>query len=191
MRLGTTFSMGALLVLTLAGTARPETVLTPYVGRVFGGELSTDFEGAIDESHLNYGVSLAFVGDGVLGFEVDASYTPDFFGSDFGSNNITSLMGNVMLGFPAGESLRVYAVGGAGLLKSRVDDADDFFDVDQNDLGINVGGGVAFYFSERFGARADLRYFRDLTTRDEPGDLEIDLGGFDFWRGTAGLAIRF
>lgn len=191
MRLGKTFWTGALISAALSGTAAAETVLTPYVGRVFGGELSSSIEGAVDESHFNYGASLAFLGDGVFGVEVDASYTPDFFGTDFGDNNVTTLMGNIVLSFPAGDKVRVYAVGGGGLLKSRVNDTDDFFDVDQNDWGIDVGGGVMFNITDRFGVRGDLRYFRNLTTREEPGLDEIDLGDFDFWRGTAGLAIRF
>jgi opacity protein-like surface antigen len=190
MRLGKTFWMGALVFAALSGTATAETVITPYVGSVFGGDLSTDFEGIEDESHLNYGASLAFLGDGVFGFEVDGSYTPDFFG-EIGDNNVTTLMGNIVLSWPAGDSLRIYAVGGGGLLKSRVDDTDDFFDVDQNDWGIDAGGGVMFNFSERLGVRGDIRYFRNLTTREDPGIDEIDLGDFDYWRATAGLAIRF
>ena len=79
------------------------------------------------------------MGGGIVGFEIEGTYTPDFFGDTPGDNNVTTLMGNLLLGVPIGDSARIYATGGAGLMKFRVQDVDEFFDIDRNDFGINVG----------------------------------------------------
>ena len=52
------------------------------------------------ERKVNYGASLAWVGDGAVGFEVDFGYSPNFFSvspddEDFdfvGDGNVTTLM---------------------------------------------------------------------------------------------------
>ena len=86
--------------------------------------------------------------------------------------------------------MRPYVSGGVGLLKSRLDDVDDFFDVDQNSFGINAGGGVMIFFTDSVGIRGDMRYFRSLKNNDE-NDLDLSLGSFDFWRASAGVTFRF
>jgi len=40
------------------------------------------------------------------------------------------------------------------------------------------------------GIRGDLRYFRSFKNIDE-NDLNLSLGGFDFWRASAGVSFRF
>jgi opacity protein-like surface antigen len=173
----------AVLVLSTVRPAAADTVVTGSIGRVFSGD--------VEEGVTSYGAAIGFMGDGILGFEVEGTYTPDFFGeTPDGTNNITTLMGNILLGVPIGESARIYGTGGVGLMKFRVPDADEFFDIDRNDFGINVGGGVFVYFGERFGVRGDVRYFRDVreSTTD---DFDVDLGGFHYWRGSVGLSLKF
>ena len=125
------------------------------------------------------------MGAGVIGFEFDLGYTPNFFqnttGScnfEFGDSNVTTLMGNLILGVPIGGQhglgFRPYASGGVGLIRSKVGGPDDFFEVDSNDWGINVGGGAMFFFTDQFGLRGDVRYFRSLQDT-EPEDL-LDVG---------------
>jgi hypothetical protein len=44
------------------------------------------------------------------------------------------------------------------------------------------------YFNDHVGVRGDMRYLRTLT-----GDVineDLDLGGFHFWRLSAGLVLR-
>ena len=110
-------------------------------------------------------------------------------GNGAGNNNVTTLMANVILGAPLGAA-RIYASGGAGLMKFRVPDVDEFFDVDRNDFGVNVGGGAMIFFGDRIGARGDVRYFRDVheSTTD---DFDVDLGGFHYWRGSIGVTLKF
>jgi opacity protein-like surface antigen len=186
MSLRTTFTMIAVLSGFTAVTASADTVVVPYAGAVAGGDL--------DDNKVTYGAALDFLGDGGFGFEVDFSYTPEFFGDAalFGSdNNVATLMGNLMVTIPLGDTAKLYGAAGGGLLRTRVDDVDDFFDATSNDFGVNAGAGLILQFDDHIGARADVRYFRNLQKDDDTGDFPVDLGGFHYWRATAGLAYRF
>ena len=114
---------------------------------------------------------------------------------DFGDSNVTSIMGNVVVGVPiggqTGGGIRPYASGGIGLLKTRVDGGDLFDDFNRNDLGINVGGGVQGYFTDTIGIRGDIRYFRSLEDDEADGEFDLGLADFDFWRATVGVTFRF
>ena len=47
------------------------------------------------------------------------------------------------------------------------------------------------FFSNHIGLRGDLRYFRTVNNESTfDNGLNIDLGGFDFWRGSFGVVIR-
>ena len=178
-----------------ASSASAETYLTGFGGIVFGGDLASGDAGDLDldNRHGVYGAALGFIGS-PLGLEVEFSYSPDFFGSNRAlvpENNLATLMGNLVLSGQLGESSRIYASAGAGLLKTSVDDTDDFFDVDRNDFGANVGVGLMAGVGERLAVRGDVRYFRNLGDEEPDDDLDIDFGSFDFWRATAGLSLRF
>ncbi|MGH9889567.1 MAG: outer membrane beta-barrel protein, partial [bacterium] len=101
------------------------------------------------------------------------------------------LMANVLLGTRFGRSGRLYATVGAGLLKSHVKDADEFFDVSSSDFGVNGGVGAMGFFGGNLGLRADVRYFRNLSDPQPDNNFDVDFGDFSYWRGTAGLVIRF
>jgi opacity protein-like surface antigen len=182
--------VAALATLAVLASVRPaaaDTLLTGSIGRTFGGD--------VDKGHLSYGAALGFLGEGPLGLEVEGTYTPDFFGNttSTGSNNVTTLMGNALLATPEGRAtsgLRLYATGGVGIMKFRVPDIDQFFDVDQSDFAMNAGAGALLRLGDRFGVRGDVRYFRDLKTRaDDP--LKVDFGKFHYWRGAVGATLRF
>ena len=59
------------------------------------------------------------------------------------------------------------------------------------DWGFNVGGGAMFFFTDKFGLRGDLRYFRSLEDVEPVDDLNIGLADFRFWRGSIGVTFRF
>jgi opacity protein-like surface antigen len=193
----------ALMVSTLAPTkASADWLFTPFIGGTFGGSAKVtgvgggDLKNEFNET-LTYGGSLAFLGGGIAGFEVDFGYSPNFFGSDsndalnlVGDGNVTTLMANLMIAGPKA-AVRPYVVGGVGLVKTRVDSADQFLtDVGNNDFGFDVGGGVIFSFSDNVGIRGDVRYFRGITNGDDNG-VDLRLGSFQFWRGTVGVTLRF
>lgn len=197
------------IVVSAAAPARASAdwLFTPFIGMNWGASVTFDDEfGDFDdefEKRGTYGASLAWMGAGIAGFELDFGYTPNFFelteGSedfDYGDNNLTTLMGNLTLGVPIGGQtgigFRPYASGGVGIIRSRIDDPVDLFEVDSTDWGFNAGAGITGFFSDSVGIRGDVRYFRalrDIEVEDE--DLDIRLGGLDFWRGSVGITFRF
>ena len=196
-----------IVCLVLAGSAVPASadwLLTPYLGLTFGK--SADFGDVGDfednfEKRMTFGLSAAWMGAGIIGFEADLGSTPNFFettGGDanfeFGDNNVTTLMGNLVLAAPiggtTGPGFRPYGSAGVGLLRTNVSTDGLFDDLSQNELGFNIGGGAHAFFGDNIGLRGDLRYFRALQKGDDGGS-DLDLSNFSFWRGTLGVTFRF
>lgn len=185
--------MSALALLLAAPSARADFFVSPMVGGNFGGDTNTNSRKA------PFGVSFGYMGAGIIGAEAQLMYTPSFFGdkSLIGSNNVFSLMGNVIVGAPIGgdRQIRPYVSGGVGILRSRIGgSATDLFDVTQNDFGMNIGGGAMGFFSPHVGLRGDVRYFRSLNgSRSflDAIDLTTNTGRFNFWQATGGVAFRF
>lgn len=175
-------------LLSVPSQARADWFFTPFVGANFSGD-------AIDTT-VNVGGSLGYMGAGVVGFEVDFGYAPNFWKDNMTGidGNVTSLMANVIVGVPIGgqgQGVRPYVSGGAGLLRSRINDARDFFDVTDNSFGFDAGGGVMVFLTENVGLRGDVRYFRSLQDNNAGTDFELAAGDFNFWRGSVGVAFRF
>lgn len=167
-------------------TAHADWLLTPYLGVTFGGDTPNQ--------QVNYGLSAAFLGAGIVGVEVDAALTPNFFDSDSGlieDSNVSTLMANLMVAAPSGTPVRPYASGGAGIIRSKATSVGNFFDLEDTSFGVNIGGGVLAEVGTRVGIRGDVRYFRALQDSDDGGNLDLDLAGFNFWRGTLGVTFRF
>jgi opacity protein-like surface antigen len=199
------------LMITAAAPAKASAdwLFTPFIGLNWGN--SVNFNDAIGdtedefEKRVDFGASLAWMGAGIVGFEVDFGYTPNFFqateGDDdfeIGDSNLTTLMANVVVGIPVGGQtgigVRPYASGGIGVIAANLGEAEDLFDIEGGtDLGFNVGAGVTGFFSDNIGLRGDVRYFRSLRDNDRD-DLDIDdirLGSLNFWRGSVGVTFRF
>ena len=195
-------TVAAMFVISMAApkTARADWFITPFIGANFGGSTSTDdLEDAIDDSSaLTYGVSVGWMGSGIIGVEGDFAYTNKFFAplALIDETNLTTLMGNVIVGIPfggqSGFGVRPYLVGGVGLMRTGVDSAVNFVSLDNNSFGFDVGGGVNVYFWH-IGLRGDLRYFRDFgeVDTDTPLGFILQEGHLNYWRGTAGVVFRF
>ena len=200
-----TSALAVIIVAGAPGKASADWLFTPFVGWNWGGtagftDIAGDFEDEF-ERRSNFGASVAWMGAGALGFEVDFGYAPNFFQNtegdgdfQFGDSNLTTFMANLKVGAPfggqSGGGIRPYASGGLGLMKARIDDADDLFDVDSTDWGFNVGAGVAGFFSDNIGLQGDVRYFRSLRDNDGGDDVDFALGSLHFWRGTVGVVFR-
>ena len=202
------FLIGAALagcVLATPATASADWMITPFLGANFGGSASFgDFNDFDDEfeRRVDMGASFAWMGAGIVGFEADFGWSPNFFentgGSadfEFGDNNVTTLMANLLVGAPiggqTGPGLRPYGTGGIGLIRTRIDGGDFFNDLHTNDFGFNVGFGVHGFFTDNVGIRGDLRYFRSLADNEPDDEFDLALSDFDFWRATAGITFRF
>ena len=186
-----------LLALAVAPAVPAETMISAHAGMVFGGDhAATVFGGELDDSAATYGGALTFVGKGPLGFEIEGGYTPDFFGGDtLGfDNNLGSLMAHVLLGATvAEERVRIFASVGGGLMKARFDssEVDEVLDIDRSDFGVSGGVGAMGFLTGNLGIRGDVRYFRTVSDDEADDELDFEFGDFGFWRGTAGLVLRF
>jgi opacity protein-like surface antigen len=182
--------MAALVLVLSPGAARADWLFTPSIGTGFGGV-------AEGRSHLTYGASIGWMGEGIFGWEADLAYTPEFFEPDdddldlVENSNVVSFMANAIVGVPIGGTMgkgfRPFVSGGLGLLQLNVENADSLFDVDSNEFGINLGGGAMGFMTDHVGFRGDIRYYRALTDVEE----RVDLADFDFWRGTVGVTFRW
>jgi opacity protein-like surface antigen len=197
-----------LMLAFLTGASTPASadwLLTPYAGIAFGGSANFgdagDFEDNL-ERRVTFGGSAAWMGAGIIGFEVDLSSTPNFFQTtggagdfEFGDGYVASFMGNLVVGAPiggqAGVGVRPYGTVGLGLLRSSMDGGGLFDDVSSSDLGFNAGAGAHVFFNDNIGLRGDIRYFRAMQGNNSNADFGLDIEDFDFWRGTVGVTFRF
>lgn len=195
--------IGAMALMLAPASAQAQSwFFSPYIGGNFGGNADFgDFPDADDEveKRLDFGGTIGW-NPNVIGFEVDLGYSPNFFEDtagdrnfEFGDNNVTTIMGNLLLSAKPGSGFRPYASAGLGLIRSNVASATGLFnDLSTNDLGVNVGVGLNAAFNDMFAIRGDLRYFRSMQDDEVDNDLDdLNLGEFDFWRGTVGLTFRF
>jgi len=186
-------------------TASADWTLTPFLGWNFGGSADVNGSGGSTfsnkfEKKLDYGASLTGMGAGATGFELDLGYSPNFFETSTSSSgfrftnksNVTTLMANLVVGGHTG-SVRPYVVAGVGLLRTNIQDFDQFFTVTtKNDFGMDIGGGVMGFFSKSVGLRGDVRYFRGFRgTSDSSNPTGLALSDFKFWRGSLGLSLKF
>jgi hypothetical protein len=189
------------LALAPATASAQDWFFTPFVGANFGGNASFgDFDDLDDEveRRIDFGATVGW-NPGIVGFEVDFGWSPNFFQDtagdvnfDFGDSNVTTLMANLLVSAPSGIGVRPYGSGGLGLIRSQVSDVGGFFnDLTANDLGMNIGGGVNGQFSDTVGIRGDIRYFRALQDNEPDDEFDLALSDFDFWRGTVGVTFRW
>jgi len=133
---------------------------------------------------------------------MDLGFTPNFFEDTagdgdfaFGDSNVTTLMGNLILGVPIGgqhgAGIRPYVSGGVGLMRSRAEGGDFFDDLDTNDFGMNIGAGMHGFFTDSVGIRGDVRYLRSLQDNEPDDEFDLALSDFNFWRATVGVTFRF
>jgi hypothetical protein len=201
-----------LAILVAPAKASADWLFTPFIGTAFNGAFATGFDDSFEddefERRFTYGASLGHMGSGVFGFELDFSYSPNFFetigggdGDGFtfaADSNVTTLMANMVLGAPiggqSGPGLRPYGVAGIGLLRTKLTGAGDFFDigdVSNNDLGYNIGGGIVGFISDNIGIRGDVRYFRAFNGGEDEDAIDFSLSDFTYWRASLGLTFRF
>ena len=169
--------------------ASADALFSPWAGVIRGNEPA--------EGRHAFGWTAGGMRAGVIGGEVDFGFSPNFFDEPV-DNSALTVMGNLIIGIPVGGTtgggLRPYVTGGAGLIRTQIDTPTGR-DNASNTVGFNLGGGVMGFFSDHFGVRGDLRYFRNLTKGTNPDDLGpvdfgFDLGSLDFWRASIGIVIR-
>jgi hypothetical protein len=204
--MGRTLALGAALLLLIAAPARAEWHFTPMVGlTMLGSTTVLDPELATDKRHLDLGGAVSFLSDGWFGAEVISIWTPGFFENDdletdpgapppvrVDASRTVSLMANVVVTTPRRWTeyfLRPYVSGGLGLMHIKKDEPLDFFSVNSNLAGFNVGGGAVGFLTQRTGVRFDVRYHSTLRESD-PGDIAIGPIRMRYVTATIGLVFR-
>jgi opacity protein-like surface antigen len=179
---------GVVAMLWAPAQARAEGYISPFAGVTFGNDQL--------EKKFMWGADAGYMGAGVIGAEVDFGWAPDAFGEAV-DNHVMDLMGNLIIGVPvggtSGPGIRPYVTGGLGMIQSKISSGlSGVPDYDKKDFGFNLGAGAMGFFSNHVGLRGDVRYFRTINNDDSSLDngLDLDLGGFDFWRASIGVVIR-
>jgi len=197
MSLRRTLALGLLLMALTPAAARADGLLVPFAGVNFGGNAGETFSNGADAKRFDWGVSFAWMGGGVFGFEGDIGYSPDFYGkNDVGGSSVLSLAGNLLIGVPFGGQqgfgVRPFGLVGIGLLRSDLESFDELVGIDNSELAWNFGGGVIVFFSQHVGIRGDIRYFRTFGDVNY-GPIEITSGAdaIDYSRAALGLVLRY
>ena len=197
MALRRTLLLASFVALAAPTAARADGLFVPFIGVNFGGAAGRPIVDALESERVDWGASLAWMGAGVIGFEADLGYSPDFFGrSDVAGSSVLTAMGNLLIGVPlggqSGFGIRPYGLAGLGMVQSKIDAVGGGGALDETKAAFDFGGGVMFFFGTHVGLRTDLRYVRTI------GRLDFDLtDGFersrrlDFGRASVGLILRF
>lgn len=195
MSLRRTVVLGLLLGVMTPAVAHADGWIIPFVGVNFGGNSGKELSNAIDAKRFDWGVSLGYMGGGVLGIEADIARSPDFYGrTDVGGSSVFTAMGNLQFGVPIGGQkgvgFRPYALVGLGVIRSKVDAFSDVLNLDNSEAAWDFGGGALFFFADHVGVRGDVRYFRTFKAINLIEGIDRT-GPLDFTRASAGLILRF
>ena len=193
------YGLLALVVLTLPSRASAgERQIRPFIGVTFEGATTfVDAESAA-KPHAVIGMNAVWLRE-IVGVEVDLARLPGFFQADDPghlvlSSAVTTLTGNFVVAAPARKTeygLRPYFVGGAGLMRIRIDHALGVLPVAKTSPAIDVGGGVLGFITNRIGVCWDVRRFTSLSRTTEERGISIGGERLSFWRASMALAIRY
>jgi len=193
--------LAALLLALIPRLVSAQPVLIqPFAGLSFGGQTNIiDLDKATKLSKITWGGTVTVIGRGVFGVEGDFSYVPGFFERDTEAELVTdsqvvTLMGNVVIATPlswTGLSLRPYFSGGAGLIRTHIQDLADIFSSERNLVGIDLGGGLIGFFTERVGVRWDVRYFKSVSDPGDAEDVAYGSASLSFWRANMALVLKY
>jgi opacity protein-like surface antigen len=184
--------IGSLIAVAIAATPSPavaDWLLTPYVG----GAL---FDITDTGTRPVFGGSIAWMGP-VAGFELDLADAPTFLEGKSGlaidNRNLFTLMGNAVVQFPtASRRIRPYAVAGIGAIHTKITTPGDTVLIEDENLGVNVGGGVTALLNDRVGLRGDLRYVRAIRNDDATAAADaLEVSALKLLRFTVGVTFRF
>jgi hypothetical protein len=194
------YGLLTLVVLTLPSEAgAQERQIRPFIGVAFEGATTfVDLDLAVGKPHVVLGVNAAWLRE-IVGLEVDLARLPGFFQADNPghlvlSSAVTTLTGNFVLAAPARKTqygLRPYFVGGAGLMRVRIDHFADVLPVSKTSPAIDIGGGVIGFITNRIGVVWDVRRFASLSRTTEERGVSIGGEGLSFWRASTALTIRY
>ena len=94
--------LAAVTIIWAPAQARADGYVSPWVAANSGAGFESG--NVFDNGRAGFGVTAGAMGGGIFGGEVDFGYSPSFFGtsSDFGTNSVIDVMGNLIVGIPVG-----------------------------------------------------------------------------------------
>jgi hypothetical protein len=195
--------LATMLLLLTPAQAGAEWQIKPFLGVTFGGSTTlVDLEHAAGDLKLAVGVSGVLLGE-VIGVEADVGHTSGFFQSGGQglvlNSGVTTLTGNVVIAMPrrlTEYTLRPYVVGGAGLIRARIDPGNGSINLQALQVrshlpALDIGGGLVGFLTDRIGLGWDVRYFRSIRGKTAGEGLSIGPEQLSFWRANMSIAVRF
>ena len=173
-----TLAFSTVLLAASTAAAQPSSespwTLTPFLGAGFGADIA--------DTTANFGVATAYNFTRQLAIEGELAYSGEGADNDlfeFGSS-LWTFSGNVIYHFTGNDRILPYATAGLGLMHTSVDvelGNNEVIDSSNDEIAMNVGGGVKAHLTRRAHLRGDLRFFNG-------GDV-----GDSFWRAYGGVTI--
>jgi opacity protein-like surface antigen len=192
----TRFSQALLLALTLgligasAQPASAQVFLSPIVGYNYGGDSGCPSLTGCEDKNLNIGIAFGNYGT-LFGLEEEFAYAKDFYGNTPSyESSVATLMTNFLVS-PNMGSVKPYGLIGIGLIKSNVEFGQlNNLTSNLNTIAWDLGGGLAWQMSDRFGVRGDIRFFRAMKDREIFG-IQATGSKIEFSRIGAGFLVFF
>lgn len=182
----------------ISASAQSGWLVTPFLGMKFGGGTSiADLELAESARKSTYGISGAFLTEGLLGVEAELAWVPGFFEKGrqnlVRSSSMVDLSGNVVFALPPSITrggLRPYAVAGIGVVHAEASDVLDLFRIRRSVPALNVGVGAIGLLTNSVGVRFDLRNLHSFAKGEDP--YQVSIGRYiTYWRASVGIVRRF
>jgi hypothetical protein len=185
--------LGVLFIVFGAHDASPQGFISPFVGTTLTSPTSTG-----SSTKPGFGVAFGAIGQ-IAGFESEFAFYPEVIdnaANALAKSRVISISGGPILG-PTIGPVKPYVAFGFGNLHLNVTGISSVVvpnpeSVSNNYFTFNYGGGVMGFFTDHFGVRGDLRYYRAFGFNIE--DLEnagLQLDKFNFWRASFGIVAKF
>ncbi len=175
--------------------AHAQGYFVPFFGYDFGGDAGNCPPNSIlincSPTRTAYGLNFGRLVGGIVGFDEDISYSPNFFGDSptFGANSVLSVMSNLVLAVPAGP-VHPYVTAGLGFMRTRVElKATSLLSTSNTSFGYNLGGGLLVFLPKHLGVRIDYRNIRSASDITIAG-INIENKKLSFSRLAFGLVLH-
>ncbi len=185
--------LGLLLVVFAAHDATAQGFISPFIGTTL---TSPSERGS--STKPGYGVAFGAIGR-IVGFDTEIAYYPEVIdnaANALAKSKVILFSADMLIGPTIGPVKPYFAIGGGNLhlnvtgISSVVIPTPE--SISNNYFTFNTGGGVMGFFTDHFGLRGDLRYYRayglDLDDLENAG-LRFDK--FNFWRAGFGIVAKF
>jgi hypothetical protein len=187
------------ILLTALPAAAADNQIRPFLGGTFGGATSfVDPDREAGKVKRTIGISHVTLGN-IFGVDIDVADAPGFFdsGKDSSlvlSSRVTTITGNVVVAAPRSKTeygLRPYLVGGAGLMRVRINDYFGSYDVPSVLPAVDIGAGAVGFLTSRSGIAWELRRFETLRRDSKERGITIGREKLSFWRASMAFVYRY